>query len=252
MTVLRTGQRAWYIPGVGVRVSRRGVISSTWPLDWTVSGVTMPTILFQFKGAPDQAAMVTNLGSGAPSYNGYETGTGKLPLCDVDRGAVFRGVNSTYTLQDAIATGYPTVDTGTFYYYYLNQRLVSDRDGTSNKLQRTGYINNPRTYLAHYFSTPQALVGSGSTTYTGTWQAAGSLGLSPGKAYKNGVLVNGALSTVWNSHSVMFGAAYNGSAWLPPGNCFCCDVPIFAWWSTPLSDTEIALWQAAVVERLAL
>ena len=250
MTVLRTGQRAWYIPGVGVRVSRRGVISSTWPLDWTVPGVTAPTILFQFKGAPDQASMLTNLGSGAPSYNGVALAPASLPASDVDRGAVFRGAID-FNTGDGIATNYPLVGTGS-YYYVKNQRLVSDYNGTVTTSQRTGYPNNPRVYLSHYFVTARLIWGSGSSTHIdNSWQAQGSLGLSPGKAYKNGVLVNGALNTSWSSVSVMFGGAVVGSSWTG-GNWFCCDVPIFAWWATTISDAAMALWEAAVLERLEL
>lgn len=225
--------------------------SSTWPLDWAVPGVTAPTILFQFKGAPDQAAMVTNLGSGAPNYNGVPQAPATLPLSDVDRGAIFRGAVAGFTAFDGIATGYPLTANGTYYYYYGNQRLVSDYDGTSTVLQRTGCHYIPRTYLAHYFSTPRIVIGSGSSTYIGAWQAKGSIGLSRGKAYTNGAVVNGAMNTSWLANSVMFGGTYLYSNW-DGGNCLCCDVPLFAWWSTIISDAEMAAWEAAVIERLEL
>jgi len=216
-----------------------------------VTDVTLPTILYQFKGAPDQASMITNIGSGAPNYNGIAVAGSSLPLSDTDRGAIFRGANSTNTIWDGIGTAYPATNTGTFYYFYGNQRLVSDYDGTPTPYQRTGIYTALRTYLAHYFVTPRTVFGSGGSAYVDSWYSRGSLGLSPGKAYVNGVLRNGAMSTTWDTQTIMFGGTYLSGSW-QGWNYFCCDVPIFAWWASPISDGEMALWETAVLERLEL
>lgn len=235
----------------GSRSLYNGPISGDWVYDWASIGITMPTILFQFKHAPDQASMLTNLGSAAPLYNGYAVSPGLLPASDPVRGAIFRGPKAGFTVGDGIGTGHATTTTGTYFYYVTNQRLVSDYDGTVATTQRTGYHNNPRNYLAHYFSTPRWIWGSGTGTHIdNSWTDSGSLGLSPGKAYRDGSLVNGSLSTTWPSSSVMFGGTFLGTNW-NGSNWFCCDVPIFAWWANPISDANMTSWHAGVMNFLS-
>lgn len=241
--------------GYGLGVSPRAGVAPSWPLDWTATGAPLPTILYQCRWSPDQASMVQNIGSGAPAYNGTGSGMAVLPAHDVDRGAVFRGADPGYTVADGWATGYPATNTGTLYYYVRNQRLTADR-GSGATFQRTGYDASPRSYLSHYFVIARFLWGSGSTTHVDNgWSDAAGLALSPGKAYRDGVLVNGALSTSWLTQPVMFGGLNGGGVWRNPAgenNWFCCDVPIFAFWASPISDGQMAAWHAAVVSMLEL
>lgn len=255
MTPIGLGIGGCQSVGYVVNTADGAAMGAAWPLDWAVPDVASPTILYQFKGAPTQDAMVTNLGAAGASGDGYAEAPAALPLAGGERGAIFRGPRNQASPGDGIMTGFYTLSTGTFYCHYSNVRLVGDIEALAATSQRSGYTSNPRSYFGPSWAGGTTTVfGSGSAFSQSAFQLSGSIGLSPGVKYLNATPTAFGTTTWLNSKVVLGGTLATSSQWWgnSGGNWFCCDVQLFAYWSSTISAAAMSAWDTAVKTRLEL
>lgn len=235
--VLRPGQRVVNVPGIGVSVSRRAVVSGA--VDWWLAGgAPAPVAAYQPKGAASLAASYVNLAN--PGMYDVVEGAA-YPSWSAGVGWSFSAASHQY-----LSTGITSSLYGwTMMCQFANASYYS-HFGTGDVLMGK-YQYRQAFYLAPTLTSSLTRWQSGGSSYNiSNITTGGNMALAGQKAYLNGNL-QATITTDWDNiaqvGSVLIGAYTYIST---PSNWFQGDIIAAALWSTALSDAQVAAVSAAM------